>query len=467
MKTRKIIHLIPSLVLASAALTGCSTAGLLDVKTQKLADREAPVQLGPAVRDNRTPFEAALACYADHLKAHQISNGAALRPGKGPIVISVGDVKDFTGKYSINEGNAVTQGGSLMVYSALGKLNGSIALAERFDPAIAERELGYMDRRQLGDGRTYEVNGQKVPWVPYYGGSIAMSDFFIVGGITELNYNISSGGTEFAVDNIGAKGRVYNQSVAVDLRIVNSRTLMVEKTVSLQKQFTGYEVGVGIFRFFGLNLFDVNIGEKGQEPLQLGIRAALEEGTIRLLGAATGVDPQSCLALVTERIPDLPAEKLRGTFDATLPPKLISDRPRTVVDRVVGQSPDGGGESSAPSLNMLSQTSSSGAQPGTQLVFEFGDAAISGQMQAVLDRIAAQSRQGPIEFIIVARDTENFDPGKRDNLLLQRMNTLAAALQVRGVPAGAIRVLWRPDPSDTSIHRDGPGLQILAKILVG
>jgi hypothetical protein len=54
------------------------------------------------------------------------------------------------------------------------------------------------------------------------------------------------------------------------------------KTISSQKQFTGYEVGVGIFRFFGTDLFDVNIGEKGQEPLQLGIRTALEEATIRL-----------------------------------------------------------------------------------------------------------------------------------------------------------------------------------------
>lgn len=444
-----------------ALLGGCSTANLAKVETQKLAKFEVPIQLGPAVRDNRTPMEASLACYADHLAAARAARSGG---SPGPIVITVGDVKDFTGKYSINEGNAVTQGGSLMVYSALGKLNGSIALAERFDPTIAERELAYLDRRQLGDGSIHNVNGQKVPWLPYFGGSIAMSDFYIVGGITELNYNIQSGGSEVAVNNIGAKGRTYNQSVAVDLRIVNSRTLMVEKTVSLQKQFTGYEVGAGVFRFFGVDLFDINIGEKGQEPLQLGIRTALEEATVRLLGAATGVDPKPCLELATTRIPDQPADALRGTFEKTLPPKLIANRPKT-GGRPAADASRAELEPLVQSLNASGQAADASTE--LQVKFEFGDASIGGSMQTVLDQIAARARQGIVDFTIVARDTENWDPGKRDALLTQRIQIVAAALLNRGVAAGAIAVIWRPDPSDTSIHRDGPGFQNLAKIRIG
>ena len=38
---------------------------------------------------------------------------------------------------------------------------------------------------------------------------------------------------------------------------------MVAKTVSLTKQFSGYEVGFNIFRFFGSHLFDINLGAKG------------------------------------------------------------------------------------------------------------------------------------------------------------------------------------------------------------
>ncbi len=65
--------------------------------------------------------------------------------------------------------------------------------------------------------------------------------------------------------------------MGVDLRIVDTKTLMVVRTVSLTKQFNGYEVGLNVFRFFGSKLYDVDIGAKGQEPVQMGVRAALEE----------------------------------------------------------------------------------------------------------------------------------------------------------------------------------------------
>jgi curli biogenesis system outer membrane secretion channel CsgG len=185
-----------------------------------------------------------------------------------------------------------------MVASALGKLGASVRLAERFDPTIAERELGYTDRRQLGDGTPHALGGgaSPVPWLPYFGGSIAASDYYIIGGITELNYDIRSGGIETRVGQVGPKARTYTQSVAIDLRIVDTRSLLVAKTVSLTKQFTGYEVGFNLFRFFGSELFDINLGAKGQEPLQLGIRTALEEATLRLVAAVAPVDSAPCLA---------------------------------------------------------------------------------------------------------------------------------------------------------------------------
>ncbi len=258
-------------VLSVVSLSGCTVTGG-GIDTQRVAPGEVPIAIGAPVRDNRSPMEAALACFGDQLTAANVK----------PTVIAVGEVRDYTGKYSINEGNAITQGGSLMVYSALGKIGGALAIAERFDPTIAERELGYTDRRQLGDGQVHQVNGDRVPWLPYFGGTIARSDYYIVGGITELNYNIRSGGAQFSVNNVGPKARVYTQSVAIDLRIVDTRSLLVLKTVSLTKQFSGYEIGAGVFRFFGTELFDINIGAKGQEPLQLGIRTALEEGVLKL-----------------------------------------------------------------------------------------------------------------------------------------------------------------------------------------
>jgi curli biogenesis system outer membrane secretion channel CsgG len=307
-------------LLVSAVLVP-TLAGCVSLREQRLAPGEEPVLIGAAARDNRTPMDPAFACFRAQLSAAQ----------RRQLVIAVGDVRDFTGKYSVNEGTAITQGGALMVSSALGKLAGPVTHAERFDPGIAERELGYTDRRQLGDGSPHSVAGasgaSSVPWLPYYGGSIAASDYYIVGGITELNYNIRSGGAELRIGQVGPKVRTYTQSVAIDLRIVDTRSLLVARTVSLTKQFTGYEVGLNTFRFFGSELFDVNIGAKSQEPLQLGIRATLEVASMRLVGAVAGVDPQGCIAMQSWDPPAaLPPIRFAARAAATLAGTVASTR---------------------------------------------------------------------------------------------------------------------------------------------
>ena len=427
-------------LLAAAAVM--SLAGCVTAPQQQLAPKEAPIVLGPAVRENITPMEATLACFGDHVAAMQ-------RP---PIVITVGDVKDYPGKYSINEGNAITQGGALMVYSALGKLGGAVQVAERFDPVIAERELGYADRRQLGDGRTHQLagptGGQVVPWLPYFGGSINKSDYFIVGGITELNYNINSGGAEVAVNQVGIKARTFSQSVGVDLRIVDTKTLMVIKTISLTKQFNGYEVGFNVFRFFGSKLYDIDVGAKGQEPVQMGVRAALEEGVVRLVAAVSKVDPEPCLGMrMYDQLQMVPAEKLRKVANP-----LVDSTGAPVVQ----------GEA----VNAASQTGASLSGSSVQIPFEFGAAALTGGTLNLLDQIAASAAKGATDVVLVARDTENWDASKRDMLTDQRIGVVTSALASRGIAPGGINVTWRPDKADTSIHRDGPGLQEIARLRV-
>ncbi|HEX7710866.1 MAG TPA: CsgG/HfaB family protein [Sphingomonadaceae bacterium] len=427
-------------LLASVALvSGCTIPA-----HEKVAPGEIPLVIGPPVRDNVTPMEGVLACFADHVAA----------TGKAPIVISVGDVKDYTGKYSINEGNAITQGGALMVYSALGKLSGAVRIAERFDPSVAERELSYIDRRQLGDDEVHDLKGpngdQKVPWLPYYGGTIRESDYFIVGGITEVNYDIGSGGFDVGVNQMGGKARTYSEQVAIDLRIVDTRTLEVVKTVSLAKQFTGYEVGANIFRFFGSDLFDIDIGAKGQEPIQLGIRAAMEEGVVRLVSAVTKVDYQPCQSVQNGgHFATRPAEKLRTIENPTSAP---------VAQQV---------SAAAPVNQTSSGSASAGGGSDVQVGFEFGSAQLMGDSLAKIDQIAAAAKTGAINVMIVAHDTENLDPGKRVALTWQRIAAITSALASRGIAPGAVQVTWQPDASDTSIHRDGPGMQELARLKVG
>lgn len=438
-------------LIAVALVSGCATP-----KVQTVSPGETAIILGPPVRDNRTPMEAVLACFADHIAAVQ----------RRPIVIGVGDIKDYTGKYNINEGNAITQGGALMVYSALGKLGGMVGIAERFDPTVAERELGYIDRRQLGDGEVHEIPSpqgkQEVPWVPYFGGTIIQSDYYIVGGITELNYNINSGGAEVGVNQIGGKARVYNQSIAVDLRIVDTKTLMVVRTVSLTKQLTGYEVGFNIFRFFGSDLFDINLGAKGQEPLQLGVRTALEEAVVRLVGAVTKVDPNPCMRMQPgSRIPEQSADELRQVKVAPpIPAAVAAPTPAAPPPAAAAPAPEGA----------INTSPSVGDRPVVETVpisFEFGAANVGGAALPLLDRAAAMSKVGPVEILLLAQDVENWDPAKRDVLINQRIVAITAALAQRGVSPASVRTVWRPASSDTSIHRDGPGRQKIAKLRIG
>ena len=505
----------PRLVRAAASaallstLAGCSVA-TIGVNTQRIAPGEVPMQIGTPVRSNVTPMEASLACFAKSLAAS----------GRRPMVIGVGEIKDFTGRYSINEGNVVTQGGSLMLFSALGKLGGTVRIAERYDSTITDRELGYMDRRQLGNGEPHEVNGQKVPWVPYYGGTIQVSDYYIAGGISEVNYNIASRGAEASLNNIGAKGRTYTQSVAIDLRIVDTRTLLVVDAISLSKQFSGYEVGANTFRFFGLGLVDINVGSKGQEPLQLGVRAAIEEAAIRLIGRVTAVDPGPCLALRTQEVqpqtseeifaqmtrdgqaamdgnalvgpmaeappqPMLPAAPMsRASVPAQpepqpaptpapvmapartpAPARVSTPKPAPNATNPQTEAPRAA-TSERKSLN--SDTSGQAEQAGEiiQIPFDINDAKLSIPAQSVLDRLSTALTRGPVSLVLVARDSEKLDPAQRSRLLDQRLSSLVAALSSRGIPATSLSMTWRPTATDTTIYRDGPGVQLLARVKI-
>lgn len=490
-------------------LAGCSLS-TIGVQTQRIAPGEAPMQIGTPVRNNVTPMEAALGCYARSLAAS----------GRPPLVIGVGEIKDFTGRYSINEGNVITQGGSLMLFSALGKLGGTVRIAERYDSTIADRELGYMERRQLGDGTPHEVDGKKVPWVPYYGGTIQVSDYYIAGGISEVNYNIASRGAEASLNNIGAKRRTYTQSVAIDLRIVDTRTLLVVDAISLSKQFSGYEVGANTFRFFGLGLVDINVGSKGQEPLQLGVRAAIEEAAIRLIGRVTAVDPMPCLALRTQEVqaqtseevfaqmtrdgqaamdgnapvgpmaeapsqpmlPEAPMSQdpvtlppeptpapapapIMAPARAPAPPRALTPKPAPTATSPQTEAPRAA-TSEKKSLN--SDTSGQAEQAGeiVQIPFDINDAKLSIPAQSVLDRLSTALTRGPVSLVLVARDSEKLDPAQRGRLLDQRLSSLVAALSSRGIPATSLSMTWRPAATDATIYRDGPGVQLLARVKI-
>lgn len=449
-------------------LAGCSTIEVRrDAQTE--LPQEAQVMSGSSSRNNTTPMEPAFACFAQ-------SYGVV----KAPVVsITVGDVKDYTGKYSQAEGNAITQGGSLMLYSALGKMGRTVRLQERFDTRIAELELAYADRRQLGDGQLHAVEAGKpnVPWVPYFGGSILRSDYYIVGGVTEVNYNIQSRGAEFAVSSIGGKVRTFTMNVGVDLRIIDTRSLVVVKTVSMQKQITGTEVGAGIFRFFGTELLDVNMGSKNQEPLQLGVRTTIEHGLLELLGAVSGLSAQPCVDYALKGKPD--ADKLQAAVDATTQPVLAAAGLMTPETKpaVKAQQPVPASDTAKVAakdtplplpVNAAQNSGKAGANGVVNIGFEPNMSSLDGTAQQALGELGkglAGDRQKTALIELLTRETENLPSTQRRQLAQDRAKAVTDALVGIGVQASRIAVEWLPDVS-TPIQRQGAGMQVVARLRV-
>ncbi|MEZ5997817.1 MAG: holdfast anchoring protein HfaB [Hyphomonas sp.] len=199
--------------------------------------------------------------------------------------IAVGRILDYTGKADVEGGRRVTQGASLMAMSAFAKAGAR--LVERFDTSVTEMELNFKNNKLIEDG-----NGS---YAKITAGEVGGSDFYLVGGITELNYNIRSvGGEAFIGDTdaydpkgtVGAKMFVIN--VAIDLRMVETKTLNVVDVISYQKQIIGREVSLGVFDFANGNVFDVGVGGRSQEPIQLAVRSTIERAVLEMMANMYG-----------------------------------------------------------------------------------------------------------------------------------------------------------------------------------
>lgn len=250
--------------LAALALTGCVAAAPAP------DDIGIPPLAGFAVSDNDTPHSRCL---------------AALKPLPGARLpaVAVGEVADKTGQVNFNEnGYALSQGASEMVMSALFK-TGKVDLVERFDLRVVNEALRLRNTKLIAG--------------PLRAGSVRPSDFIVIGALTELNYNIMSGGAGLWVAGAGGGARTVVVNVALDLRLVKTGTLEVAYVTSLQKQIQGFEVEANVFRFFGSTLIEFDAGMTRNEPLQLGVRSVVEMAVYQLLTDYLGLPADASCAL--------------------------------------------------------------------------------------------------------------------------------------------------------------------------
>jgi curli biogenesis system outer membrane secretion channel CsgG len=262
---------LPALALAGAlGLTACVSPVAGGGGNYARPIGNAPVTANP------TPYSAALVCLANTARASSI---------RGPR-IAVGRILDYTGKSDFEGGRQITQGASLMAISAFAKAGAR--LVERFDTSVSELELKYANNRLIGD--------EGADFRRILAGQVPGSDFYLIGGITELNYNIRSVGTDTFIgdrDPDDGKGivnaKLYVMNVGLDLRLIDTRTLEVVDVISYQKQIIGREVGLGYFQFFDDITLDLGVGGRSQEPIQLAVRSVVERAVVEMMSNIYGV----------------------------------------------------------------------------------------------------------------------------------------------------------------------------------
>ena len=245
------IHNLTTLAFAAIILSSCAAVPL-----QKNNAGVDPM-FSYAVTDNKTPYSQCL-------------EGLRAFPADNLPIFAVGEVADKTGQFDPDtNGYALTQGISEMVISALAK-TGKAQMVERLDLRIPLAEVKLAEQNKLD--RSVDDYG-KLP----------ASDFILIGALTELNYNIVSGGAQLFVRGIGGGARTVVVNVALDLRVVDSRNFAIRYVTTLQKQIKGYEVEANVFRFFGQSLVEFDAGAIRNEPMQLGVRSVAEMSVYQIM----------------------------------------------------------------------------------------------------------------------------------------------------------------------------------------
>lgn len=276
---------------ATAALAACALlSGCISATAGPQGLYATPIGNAP-VTANPTPYSAALFCLADYARRYNLPSPR----------MAVGRISDYTGTVSADGGRQITGGASLMATTALAKAGARIV--ERYDTSVSELELRYANNRLIGDpgqGGPEDVQYRRI-----LAGQVPGSDFYVVGGITEVNYNIRSGGFDAAAGqgqtntplSTAFSGKSFVMNVAIDLRLVQTTTLEVVDVVSYQKQIIGREISAGVFDFLNGNVIDISAGEGGFEPVQLAVRALVERATVEFMANLYGAPgPEACLA---------------------------------------------------------------------------------------------------------------------------------------------------------------------------
>lgn len=270
MKNTLLISLMSSLSL----LAGCSS------NSRHYYEKE-PLQ-GSAITENTTRYTSGLECVSKRINLSK------------KIKVTIDQIPDKTGKVNSSEGYKITQGVESMAITALTKIK-AIQVVERRNIGSFNIETELMEKKRIGDKRRYKLsNGRSINYKPMLSGKIHSADYYITGAVTEVNYNIYSGGKLLNISGLEFGSKTVMMNVAMDLRIVNVHTLEVIDSISLQKQFVGKRTKAGLYRFIDKQIVNYDGGSSTDEPIQMGVRSLVERGVAQLVGRLFNVRVNEC-----------------------------------------------------------------------------------------------------------------------------------------------------------------------------
>ena len=196
---------------------------------------------------------------------------------KAKMTVAVYSLRDQTGQYKpapdSSYSNSVTQGAASMLVKAL-KDSGWYMPVERegLQNLLTERKV-------VRAIESPTERGKPIIELP----SLLPASLIVEGGVIAYESNVRTGGKGANYLGVGANSSYRVDQVTVSLRLVDTRTGQILGVVTVTKTIYSYQLSTSIYAFVSFqHLLQGETGFTTNEPIQLGVRQALEAAVIQL-----------------------------------------------------------------------------------------------------------------------------------------------------------------------------------------
>jgi curli production assembly/transport component CsgG len=200
-----------------------------------------------------------------------------LPPPKFKMTAAVYGLRDQTGQFKPSPDSsystAVTQGAASMLVKAL-KDSGWFIMVERegLQNLLTERKVIRAIESPTEKGKSSIDLPSMLP-----------ATLIVEGGLIAYESNVRTGGKGANYLGIGANSTYRIDQVTVSLRLVDARTGQILSVVTVTKTIYSYQFSASVYKFAAYqHLLQGETGFTSNEPIQLGVRQALEAAVIQL-----------------------------------------------------------------------------------------------------------------------------------------------------------------------------------------